>query len=166
MHRGHDTSNQSKIRTKTPPPFGKVAMGWKSGTITPPNSPSPMNIPPLHLYTPHNQLAKETQGSYSPETAHFHLQSVLSIKSLLYLLTWPPCIISDFFLRQEPFTGNRITWEIKKSYHAWVSSLIWLVGGMAWALGFFSPSKWLQGAAKVENFFIKVISSTPTILAT
>ena len=53
---------------KIPFGFGKVEFGWKSGNTlqTPPFS---MNIPPTHfyLYTPYNQLAKETQGGHSSE---------------------------------------------------------------------------------------------------
>ena len=37
--------------------------GMKIGEYDPQTPPSPVNIPPLHLYAPHNRLAKESQGS-------------------------------------------------------------------------------------------------------
>ena len=53
MHRGHDTSNQSKIRTKIPSPLGKVATGWKSGTMTPLQTHLPQWIFHPFICTPH-----------------------------------------------------------------------------------------------------------------
>ena len=43
--------------------------------------PSSMSIPPFHFHTQYNQLAKETQGSYSPEYARFPLETVLKCES-------------------------------------------------------------------------------------
>ena len=46
----------------------------------PQTSPCPVNIPPIHLYAPHNQFAKETQGSNSsPACLLIGLFSVLII---------------------------------------------------------------------------------------
>ena len=40
-----------------------------------------MNIPPFHFHTQYNQLAKGTQGSYSPENALSPLETVLKCES-------------------------------------------------------------------------------------
>ena len=81
MHQHHDTSHQGYIRTKIPPTLREVELGGKSKNTTPQTSPSPKNIPPLHFYTPYYPLAKEAQCSYSPESAHTPLESVLLLLS-------------------------------------------------------------------------------------
>ena len=60
-------------------PSGRWSWDENQG-IWPQTPPSPVNILPLHFHAPHNQLAKETQGSYSCETVHSPLESVLLLK--------------------------------------------------------------------------------------
>ena len=43
--------------------------------------PSSINIPPFHFHTQYNQLAKENQGSYSPEYARSPIETVFKRES-------------------------------------------------------------------------------------
>ena len=56
-----------------------------------------MNIPRIHFQVPYNQLAKETQGIYSPKSAYFPLESILSFnKSSLCFLDLPVSSLNSF----------------------------------------------------------------------
>ena len=50
------------------------------------NLPYPVNILPLHFYTPHNQPAEEALDSHSPESACFPLRAYHLYKSSFYFL--------------------------------------------------------------------------------
>ena len=52
------------MRTEFPPPLREGKLGWKIREVSP-QTPPPVNIVPLHLYVPHNWLAKEAQGNSS-----------------------------------------------------------------------------------------------------
>ena len=87
----------------------------------PQTPPSPMNIPSLHLYATHNQFPKETQGSYSPESACSALTSGRSgrlINSPLCLPSWPPQLLSKAFYNKTLRTSG-------------VPLLMRMVGGLA-----------------------------------
>ena len=53
-------------KDKNPSSPWEGGAGMKIRKYDPQTPPSPMNILPLHLYAPHNRLAKETRDSYSP----------------------------------------------------------------------------------------------------
>ena len=71
----------SKInKNQNPSSLPGDGAGMKIREYDPQTSPCPVNIPPIHLYAPHNQFAKETQGSNSsPARLLIGLFSVLII---------------------------------------------------------------------------------------
>ena len=52
-------------KDKNPSSPWEDGLGVKIREDDPQIPPSPVNIPPLHLYAPHDKLAKESQGSSS-----------------------------------------------------------------------------------------------------
>lgn len=89
---------QSKLnKDKNPSSLGKLELEWKSGTVTTPQiPPSPFITLPIHLYTSHNWLARETQGSCLPVCPPSSPRAYFSLKSSLYFFNCP--LVSEFLM--------------------------------------------------------------------
>lgn len=94
----------SKLKKDKNPCFPwEDGAGMKIRKYNPQTPPSPVNIPSLHLYAAHNQFPKETQGSYSPESAWSALTSggcCRLLNSPLYFPSWPPHLLSKAFCNE------------------------------------------------------------------
>ena len=104
----HFWSKLSKDKSSSSP--WEDGAGMKIREYDPQTPPSPVNILPLHLYAPHNRLAKETQGrSSSPVCLFSHWeQHVLYLnKFSLYFLNVPASSPNPFATKQEP----SVHWE-------------------------------------------------------
>ena len=75
----HFESKQNKDKNPFSPLEGGNGMKIRDYD-PPPNSPSPMNIPPLHLYFPHKWLSKKPRAEATHLSAGFPSKSVFLLK--------------------------------------------------------------------------------------
>lgn len=81
----------------------------------------PKPLPPQWIFRPFiftSQLAKKTQGSFSPGSAHSPLEGILSLnQSLFFFLDL--CLVSEFLLQQDKnlISGNRKIKQARKQTH-------------------------------------------------
>lgn len=93
----HDSSIQDSIGTKIPPLLWKVDLRWKSRNST------PNLLLPQWIFWPFICMPLKTSLSKNCKapvylSACFPSGGVFSLKSILILLSWFPCHVSEFLL--------------------------------------------------------------------